>query len=43
MSADGTWTLFIADLDSGGGTSGLNSWGLEASVQTICGGVGAGD
>jgi len=32
MSADGTWTLFIADLDSGGGTSELNSWGLEASV-----------
>jgi hypothetical protein len=32
MSDDGTWTLFIADLDSGGGTSELNSWGLEVSV-----------
>ena len=26
--ADGTWTLFFADLSSGGGTSTLNSWSL---------------
>lgn len=27
-AADGTWTLFFADLSSGGGTSTLNSWTL---------------
>jgi subtilisin-like proprotein convertase family protein len=27
-SADGTWTLFLGDLVSGGGTSVLNSWSL---------------
>jgi len=26
--ADGTWTLYFADLSSGGGTSVLNSWSL---------------
>lgn len=26
--ADGTWTLYFADLSSGGGTSELNSWSL---------------
>ena len=27
--ADGTWTLFFADMSSGGGTSTLNSWSLN--------------
>lgn len=27
--ADGTWTLYFADLSSGGGTSTLNSWSLN--------------
>lgn len=30
--ADGTWTLFFADLASGGGTSELNSWSLGITV-----------
>jgi len=35
--AAGTWTLFIADLESGGGNSTLNSWslGLTASPQPV--------
>jgi subtilisin-like proprotein convertase family protein len=32
QQADGTWTLFLADLSSGGGTSELVSWGLNISV-----------
>jgi len=32
MTANGTWTLFLADLYGGGGTSTLNSWGLDVSV-----------
>jgi hypothetical protein len=28
LNANGTWTLFLADLESGG-TSALDSWGLE--------------
>ena len=31
-SADGTWTLFLADLSAGGGTSELVSWGVGISV-----------
>lgn len=31
-SANGTWTLFFADLSSGGGTSYLNSWTLNLTV-----------
>lgn len=27
-AADGTWTLYFADLSSGGGASTLNSWSL---------------
>ena len=30
--ADGTWTLFFADMSSGGGTSTLNSWSLEITA-----------
>ena len=30
--ADGTWTLFFADLASGGGTSTLNSWTLNLTA-----------
>jgi subtilisin-like proprotein convertase family protein len=32
QTADGTWTLFLADLSAGGGTSELVSWGLNISV-----------
>jgi len=32
QAADGTWTLFLADLSSGGGTSQLVSWGVNISV-----------
>jgi len=35
LTADGTWTLYVADLDTGGGTSVLNSWGLEVSVLAV--------
>ena len=31
-SADGSWTLFFADLTSGGGTSTLNTWNLNLTV-----------
>jgi len=31
-SANGTWTLFLADLSAGGGTSELVSWGVNISV-----------
>jgi subtilisin-like proprotein convertase family protein len=31
-AADGTWTLFFADLGSGGGTSELNSWSLDITA-----------
>jgi len=29
MTENGTWTLFLVDLSSGGGTSTLNSWGVD--------------
>lgn len=32
LTANGTWTLFLADDFTGGGTSTLQSWGLEVSV-----------
>jgi subtilisin-like proprotein convertase family protein len=32
LAADGTWTLFIADLSVGGGTETLNSWGLDITA-----------
>jgi hypothetical protein len=32
LTANGTWTLYLADLMGGGGTSTLESWGLEISV-----------
>jgi len=32
QAADGTWTLFLADLSAGGGTSELVSWGVNISV-----------
>lgn len=31
-SADGTWTLFFADVSSGGGTSTLNGWSLNLTA-----------
>jgi subtilisin-like proprotein convertase family protein len=35
LSANGTWTLFVADLQGGGGTSTLNSWGLLVSSSSV--------
>jgi hypothetical protein len=35
LTADGTWTLFLADMSVGGGTSTLNSWGLDINVQAV--------
>jgi hypothetical protein len=35
LTANGTWTLFLADLAVGGGTSTLNSWGLDVSVAAV--------
>jgi subtilisin-like proprotein convertase family protein len=35
LTANGTWTLFLADMSVGGGTSTLNSWGLDINVQTV--------
>ena len=32
LTANGTWTLFLADLSSGGGQSSLVTWGLDISV-----------
>jgi len=32
MTANGTWTLFLADLSAGGGQSTLLGWGLDVSV-----------
>ena len=32
LTANGTWTLILADLDDGTGTPTLVSWGLEANV-----------
>jgi len=32
VSADGTWTLFLANLSEGGGTSTLVGWGVGISV-----------
>ena len=32
LTANGTWTLYLADMSLGGGTSILNSWGLDVSV-----------
>jgi len=29
LAANGTWTLFLADMSVGGGTETLNSWGLD--------------
>jgi subtilisin-like proprotein convertase family protein len=31
-AADGTWTLYFADLSNGGGTSTLNSWSLDITA-----------
>jgi len=35
MTANGTWTLFLADEFAGGGTSTLTSWGLDISVASV--------
>ena len=35
LSANGTWTLFLADLTAGGGTSTLNSWGLTINAVAV--------
>lgn len=35
QTANGTWTLFLADEFAGGGTSTLLSWGLEISVAAV--------
>jgi subtilisin-like proprotein convertase family protein len=32
LTANGTWTLFLADTSVGGGTSTLESWGLEVTI-----------
>jgi subtilisin-like proprotein convertase family protein len=32
LTANGTWTLFLADLSGGGGQSSLVTWGLDVSV-----------
>ena len=32
LSADGTWTLFLADLTAGGGDSTLSNWSVNVSV-----------
>jgi subtilisin-like proprotein convertase family protein len=32
MAADGTWTLFLADMSVGGGTETLQSWGLDITA-----------
>lgn len=32
LTANGTWTLFLADMSVGGGTSTLDSWGLDVTV-----------
>ena len=35
MTANGTWTLFLADMSAGGGTSTLESWGLDIGVAAV--------
>jgi len=35
LTANGTWTLFLADMSVGGGTSILNSWGLNIEVVSV--------
>ena len=35
MTANGTWTLFLADLTTGGGVSTLNSWGLTINAVSV--------
>ena len=32
LNPNGTWTLFIADVTAGGGTSQVNSWGLQITA-----------
>jgi len=40
--ADGTWTLYFADLSSGGGTSTLDSWSLDITAVPEPGSVALG-
>ena len=35
ITANGTWTLYLADLYQGGGTSTLESWGLDISMGVV--------
>ena len=35
LTANGTWTLFLADLSTGGGTSTLVSWGLDINTVSV--------
>ena len=35
MTANGTWTLFLADMSVGGGTSTLVSWGLDINPPAV--------
>jgi len=35
LTANGTWTLFLADMSGGGGTSILQNWGLDVSVAAV--------
>jgi hypothetical protein len=48
LTANGTWTLSVADLLNGGGASTLGSWGLRVGVAavpeagTACAGLAAG-
>jgi hypothetical protein len=35
MTADGTWTLYLADEATGGGTSTLLDWGLQVDANPV--------
>lgn len=35
LTVNGTWTLFLADMSVGGGTSTLDSWSLDIIVETV--------
>jgi hypothetical protein len=35
LTANGTWTLYLVDTTEGGGTSTLNSWGLDVDVAAV--------
>jgi len=35
LSANGTWTLYLADMSEGSGTSTLISWGLDINASSV--------